>query len=276
MIQDWGYNYLYLRHEGVITRVNLRNHEYRDVTHSPVEEFDSTSSEELNDVIGKPNEIWMCGASNRSIELGPEDSERTRREQELLYVPLPFPEHLIDPQEWIHVLATLTTCALPKPTKFCDEDGYDIVPIWMIGAVVRNEPSPEEFYEAKEDIFGGDSVSVTDIISSDYGTADSEHRDDVLDGTEGYDSEDFVVPKEELEKIRLLLKGREEIALELPSEKPKRKFCKSHRKFRKQAIREKRKLELTQHYDPDANHFKLPEIPPEFQGKNEFPILCRG
>ena len=44
MIQDWGYNYLYLRHEGVITRVNLRNHEYRDVTHSPVEEFDSASS----------------------------------------------------------------------------------------------------------------------------------------------------------------------------------------------------------------------------------------
>ena len=23
MIQDWGYNYLYLRHDGVITRINL-------------------------------------------------------------------------------------------------------------------------------------------------------------------------------------------------------------------------------------------------------------
>ena len=94
-----------------------------------MEEFDSASSEELNDVIGKPNEIWMCGASNRSIELGLEDSARARKEQELLYVPLPFPEHLIDPQEWVHVLATLTTCALPKPTKFCDEDRYDVVPI---------------------------------------------------------------------------------------------------------------------------------------------------
>ena len=136
------------------------------------------------------------------------------------------------------------------------------MPIRMIGAVVGNEPSPEEFYEVKEDIFCGDSVSVTDIISSDYGTADSEHRDDDLDGTEGYDSDDFVVPEEELEKIILLLKGREEIALELPSEKPKRKFCKSHMKFRKQAIREKRKLELMQHYDPDVDHFKPPEIPP--------------
>lgn len=89
------------------------------------------------------------------------------------------------------------------------------MPIRMIGAVVRNEPFPEEFYEAKEDIFCGDSVSITDIISSDYGTSDSEHTDDDLDGMEGYDSEDFVVPEEELEKIRLLLKGREEIAMEL-------------------------------------------------------------
>ena len=87
----------------------MRNHEYRDVTHSPVEEFDSASSEDLNDVIGKPNEIWMCGTSSRSIDIGPYESAIARKEQELLYVPLPFPEHLIDPQEWVHVLATLTT-----------------------------------------------------------------------------------------------------------------------------------------------------------------------
>ena len=28
MIQDWGYNYIYLRHDCVITRINLRNHSY--------------------------------------------------------------------------------------------------------------------------------------------------------------------------------------------------------------------------------------------------------
>ena len=128
-----------------------------------MEEFDSASSEELNDVIGKPNEIWMCGASNRSIEMEPEDTARARKQQELLYVPLPFPEHLIDPQEWVHVLAALTTCALPKPTKFCDEDGYDIIPIRMIGSILGNEPSHEEFYEVKEEMFYGDSVSITRI-----------------------------------------------------------------------------------------------------------------
>ena len=40
MIQDWGYNYLYLRQESTITRVNLKNHSYKDITYSPVEEFD--------------------------------------------------------------------------------------------------------------------------------------------------------------------------------------------------------------------------------------------
>ena len=36
VIQDWGYNYLYLRNDGVTTRVNLTTHEYRDVAKLPV------------------------------------------------------------------------------------------------------------------------------------------------------------------------------------------------------------------------------------------------
>ena len=43
MVQDWGYNYLYLRHETAITRVNLKNHSHRDVTHMPMDEFDYAS-----------------------------------------------------------------------------------------------------------------------------------------------------------------------------------------------------------------------------------------
>ena len=63
MIQDWGYNYLYLRHDGVTTRVNLQNHQYRDVTYSPMEEFDSTSSKDSNQIYGKGKELWMCSTS---------------------------------------------------------------------------------------------------------------------------------------------------------------------------------------------------------------------
>jgi len=45
MIQDWGFDYLYLHHEQVIMRVNLKDHSYRDVTHSPREEFDLMTSQ---------------------------------------------------------------------------------------------------------------------------------------------------------------------------------------------------------------------------------------
>ena len=36
VFQDWGYNYLYLHHDGVTTRVNLSTHKFRDVAKLPV------------------------------------------------------------------------------------------------------------------------------------------------------------------------------------------------------------------------------------------------
>ena len=44
-------------------------------------------------------------------------------------------------QEWMHILATIDTCALPSVTQFCDKDGYDIVPIRMI--IFVNDPNLE-------------------------------------------------------------------------------------------------------------------------------------
>ena len=78
-----------------MTRVNLKNHNYRDVTVSPIDEFDSNSSfEEIKDIIGKPIELWMCGASCRSIEIGPKECARAKEiretwEQAGSYVPIP-------------------------------------------------------------------------------------------------------------------------------------------------------------------------------------------
>ena len=43
MIQDWGYNHLYLRQLSAITRINLKDHSYMDVTKMPMEEFDSAT-----------------------------------------------------------------------------------------------------------------------------------------------------------------------------------------------------------------------------------------
>ena len=44
VIQDWGFDYLYLRHDDVTTRVNLVDYTYRDVITMPVDDFDSFSS----------------------------------------------------------------------------------------------------------------------------------------------------------------------------------------------------------------------------------------
>ena len=38
---------------------------------------------------------------------------------------------------------------IPKPTRFCDSDGYDITPIMMMDVLKQKEPSLEEFYDAE-------------------------------------------------------------------------------------------------------------------------------
>ena len=114
MIQDWGYNYLYLRHEGVITRVNLKTHSYRDVTHSPVDEFDSGSSNESGRTLSEGRaDLWVCGASRRSICLDGSDWDRSVMD-ELRTFQYRFQSIKLDPQEWHDILATLDVSALPS------------------------------------------------------------------------------------------------------------------------------------------------------------------
>ena len=159
---------------------------------------------------------------------------------------------------------------MPKPTKFCDADGYDVVPILMIATKQEEEPLQEEFYEPNNDLLFGDMVSIRDVSTSDYGTADNGDEGRLLDSFDGYDSDDAIVPEEELEKIRVLLRGRKEIAQEISKDKPKCKFCKSHRKFWKQVVEEARRKKAKELEDVDKDHFIPPVIPPKFKGKNEF------
>ena len=63
VVQDWGYNHLYLRHKNAIVRVNLDNHTYRDVTKSPIEDVDTTSYElnkELSSLETQEEGAWLC------------------------------------------------------------------------------------------------------------------------------------------------------------------------------------------------------------------------
>ena len=39
MLQDWGFDYLYLRQETYVTSINPKNHSYRNVMTLPIEEF---------------------------------------------------------------------------------------------------------------------------------------------------------------------------------------------------------------------------------------------
>ena len=65
MVQDWGYDYIYLRQPGIITRINLKTHHYKDINRTPVEEFESATSTEMQAMtFSKSNtQLWMCGAS---------------------------------------------------------------------------------------------------------------------------------------------------------------------------------------------------------------------
>ena len=49
MIQDWGYNYIYLRHAHATTCIDLKDHSYKDVAHTPIR--DMISTKELEDSV---------------------------------------------------------------------------------------------------------------------------------------------------------------------------------------------------------------------------------
>lgn len=85
----------------------------------------SNSSEKKNQ-----ENLWVCGASRTSIVT--DGSEWCKDVMDEAYVPIPFSEEKLEPLQWKHVLATLDVCTLNHGIKFCDEEGYDIVPICMV------------------------------------------------------------------------------------------------------------------------------------------------
>ena len=95
---------------------------------------------------------------------------------------------------------------------------------------VESNPLEKERFHQEE-------VSVEDLHLAESANNELCGDDDDLD-------DDLIVPKSELEKVRMLLKGREDVHLQIPNGKFRRKFCKSHRKFCKEEIREKKAREL--------------------------------
>ena len=123
-----------------------------------MEEFDSRSSKASNETSSKDQEhLWLCGAFKTSKQT--DGSKWCRDVMDEAYFPTPFPEHKMEPLEWPHCLATIDVSTLNHGIKFCDEDGYDIVPIRMV------------------QVLGGhDEVSVEDVSDVDDMTIKTESK----------------------------------------------------------------------------------------------------
>ena len=127
MVQDWGYDYLYLHDEMAITRVNLKNHSHRDVTHTPMEEFDSASSENSDSSDEKDHEnLWVCGASRKSTMT--DGSEWCKDVMDEAYIPIPFQQEKLNPAEWkeeFEILGVKDEIYIPIPPK---KDELELTP----------------------------------------------------------------------------------------------------------------------------------------------------
>ena len=88
MIQNWGFNYICLWQDTAITRVNMRDHSFKDVARTPVEDFEfATTSYAKSSWIGKSTHLWMCGTSQNG-----DQKEREGKESEPNdYIHEPFP-----------------------------------------------------------------------------------------------------------------------------------------------------------------------------------------
>ena len=137
------------------------------------------------------------------------------------FIHVPYPEEKFEPVKWGHCLVAIDVCTLNHGKKFCDEEGYDIVPIQMVAIVnddrVESNPMEKERFHWEE------------VLVEDLPLAKS--ANDELCGDDNDLDDDFIVLESELEKVRMLLKGREGVEVEIPCDVPKQKFCKSHRKF---------------------------------------------
>ena len=135
MIQDWGFNYIYLRQNEAITHINLIDHSYRDVARTPIEDYESTTLITISSQQSWNNstsQLWMCGASEGEKE---ESSQKTKETSDP-YIPEPFPNDKFIPDAWMDTLATVDVCVNEvTPIVFCDKEGYDLVPFKMVSII---------------------------------------------------------------------------------------------------------------------------------------------
>ena len=109
VLEDLGYDYLHLRHEDVTTRINLKDHTFRDVTQTSVESATSDFTPCTNMDSTSVNDAWIC--QTPSQDLLKEDKNHIEHLIKAKdYILVPSHEDDIDPYEWSHTLATIDVC----------------------------------------------------------------------------------------------------------------------------------------------------------------------
>ena len=120
-------------------------------------------------------------------------------------------------QEWMHLLATIDTCALPSTICFCDEEGYDVVPIRVITPVYTMEAT---------------QASDSDQAAHQSSQGSSEQKDFSSYSKEEFSNEDDNISNEELEQLRARILHK----LEWGSETQKRKCERMARRQRRSLL----------------------------------------
>ncbi|MCO5570660.1 hypothetical protein L7F22_024387 [Adiantum nelumboides] len=88
--------------------------------------------------------VWMCGASENG-DLTREECILERSVTDEAYIPEPFPEHLFEPFGWTQILSTLDICVNElTSTKFCDEEGFDLVTLQMTSVIFESGSESDE------------------------------------------------------------------------------------------------------------------------------------
>ena len=170
MIQDWGYNYIYLRQPGATTRVDLRNHSYKDVLGTPIRDMISAEGDEDQDTIPS----WLVHVDPLGLRGVGSSKEGSLSGDEKAYIPEPFPKHEFEPHGWHDILATLDVCANVHATKHCDDEGYDIMSAYMVsvihdpneGELVSSDYDKEIILEGPEMDSSRISTTATEVSSS--------------------------------------------------------------------------------------------------------------
>lgn len=153
MIQDWGFNYIYLRYQVAITRINVTDHSYQDVAQIPmVEDFEyATLTTRFSKAswMNSTAHLWMCGA------LDQEEKEENSKNNKNPYVLDPFLNEKFVPDAWMDILATVDVCVNEvTPIAFCDKEGYDLIPFHMISIVnhpLNHKDSNKKLWELQEE-----------------------------------------------------------------------------------------------------------------------------